>query len=94
MFESIKKFYSKVVNYLENASWVPGWIKESNRVQHFVLALPAGFIGSLVFVLGLALGMEFKDKSYGGKFDWLDILATVLGGILGQILQAILLIFI
>lgn len=31
--------------------------------------------------------MEFKDKMYGGRFDWLDIAATLLGGIVGQLLQ-------
>lgn len=40
-----------------------------------------------LFVLGLAVGMEFKDKMYGGQFDWLDIAATLLGGIVGQLLQ-------
>lgn len=38
-------------------------------------------------MLGLAVGMEFKDKMYGGQFDWLDIAATLLGGIVGQLLQ-------
>lgn len=35
-------------------------------------------------------GMEFKDRAYGGKWDWLDILATILGGIVGQMLQVLL----
>lgn len=39
--------------------------------------------------LGLAAGMEFKDKSYGDKWDWLDFLATILGGLVGQIIQGI-----
>lgn len=34
-------------------------------------------------------GMEFKDKSYGDKWDWLDFLATILGGLVGQIIQGI-----
>lgn len=38
---------------------------------------------------GLAAGMEFKDKSYGEKWDWLDFLATILGGLVGQIIQGI-----
>ena len=33
--------------------------------------------------------MEFKDKQYGGKFDWLDIAATMIGGLIGQSLQII-----
>ena len=39
---------------------------------------------------GLACGMEFKDRAYGGKWDWLDLLATILGGVLGQMLQILL----
>ena len=31
--------------------------------------------------------MEFKDKQYGGKFDWLDVAATIIGGIIGHLLQ-------
>lgn len=63
------------------------WLKESNRMKHFAYAIPCGFVGTELFVLGLAVGMEFKDKTYGGQFDWLDIAATLLGGIVGQLLQ-------
>lgn len=42
---------------------------------------------TILFVVGLASGMEFKDKQYGNKWDWLDWLATVLGGLVGQSLQ-------
>jgi hypothetical protein len=34
--------------------------------------------------------MEFKDKQYGNRWDWLDFLATVLGGIVGQALQVLI----
>lgn len=63
------------------------WLKESNRMKNFAYAIPCGFVGTGLFVLGLAVGMEFKDKMYGGQFDWLDIAATLLGGIIGQLLQ-------
>ena len=38
------------------------WIKESNRDKHLLYAIPCGLIGTILFVLGLAIGMEFKDK--------------------------------
>lgn len=63
------------------------WLKESNRPEHFVYAIPAAFVGTILFAAGLAVGMEFKDKQYGGDFDWLDIAATIIGGLVGQILQ-------
>ena len=67
------------------------WLKESNRPKHLLYAIPAGFIGTILFVVGLAIGMEFKDYQYGGKFDWMDIAATLIGGTIGQLLQFILL---
>lgn len=42
-----------------------------------------------LYSTGLAFGMEFKDKQYGGKFDWLDIAATEIGGLIGQTLQIV-----
>jgi hypothetical protein len=49
-------------------------------------------IGTILFVAGLAVGMEFKDKEYGGKFDYLDILATMLGGVIGNAVTILILI--
>lgn len=64
-------------------------LKESNRPKHLLYAIPSAFIGTILFAAGLAFGMEFKDKQWGGKFDWLDIAATLIGGIIGQFLQII-----
>lgn len=66
------------------------WLKESNRTKHLLYAIPIGFICTILAVLGYAFGMEFKDKQWGGKFDWLDIAATMIGGAIGQVLQIIL----
>lgn len=66
------------------------WIKESNRLKHLLYAIPIGLIFTILAVLGCAFGMEFKDYQYGGKFDWLDITATMIGGTIGQLIQIIL----
>lgn len=63
---------------------------ESNRIKHFVYAIPVGLCLTILGVLGLASGLEFKDKQYGNKWDWLDWIATILGGIVGQVLFLIL----
>ena len=68
------------------------WLKQSNRPKHLLYAIPSAFIGTILFSTGLAFGMEFKDKQYGNKFDWLDIAATMIGGAIGQLLQIILII--
>lgn len=66
----------------------------SNRRKHFLYAILSAFLLTIIFVLGLAIGMEFKDYQYSSTFDWKDILATMIGGLVGQILQIILLIII
>lgn len=63
------------------------WLKESNRDKHLLYAIPSAMLFTILFVAGLAFGMEFKDKTYGNKFDWLDIAATMIGGLIGQLLQ-------
>lgn len=70
------------------------WFLESNRPKHFIYAIPSAFLLTILFAAGLAVGMEFKDKQYGGKWDWLDLIATLLGGLVGQILQALVIYFI
>ena len=64
------------------------WFTESNRWKHFLYAIPIGMFIPGFCVLGLAFGMEFKDKQHGGKFDWVDLFATLLGGLLGTCITA------
>lgn len=70
------------------------WLKESNRQKHLLYAIPIGLVFTILAVLGRAFGMEFKDKEYGDKFDWLDIAATMIGGAIGQLLQIIIILII
>ena len=65
------------------------WLTESNRQKHFLYAIPIGFLFTVLCVLGVASGLEFKDKQYGNQWDWLDWSATMLGGLVGQLLQII-----
>lgn len=66
------------------------WILESNRQRHFLYAIPCALALTLLFVAGLASGMEFKDRAYGHAWDWLDWLATIIGGAVGQVLQLLI----
>lgn len=63
------------------------WLKESNRLKHLIYAIPIGFIFSMICVIGVASGLEYKDYLYGNKWDWLDWIATLIGGLVGQVLQ-------
>ena len=66
------------------------WLTESNRQKHFLYAIPIGLVFTILCVLGVASGMEFKDKEYGNQWDWLDWIATILGGLVGQLIQIII----
>lgn len=70
------------------------WLKENNRQKHLLYAIPIGLVFTILAVLGCAFGMEFEDKEYGNKFDWLDIAATMIGGAIGQLLQIIIILII
>lgn len=66
------------------------WICESNRLKHFLYAIPIGLIFTVLTVIGVASGLECKDVLYGNKWDWLDWIATILGGLVGQLIQLII----
>ena len=79
------------------------WLFESNRTKHLIFAIPLGFVFTILCVLGCASGMEFKDVAYdknnSGKsilnwswahWDWLDWIATMIGGLIGQAAQILL----
>lgn len=68
------------------------WLNESNRMKHFLYAIPIGLIFTILCVLGVASGMEFKDRMHGGSWDWLDWIATMIGGMAGQIIQALIIV--
>lgn len=61
-------------------------------MKHFLYAVPVGLLFTILCVLGMASGREFKDRMYGNKWDWLDWVATMFGGLIGQIIQAAILI--
>ena len=70
---------------------LPKWIKQNNRHKHLFYAIPIGFFFTLICVVGVASGLEYKDKLYGNRWDWLDWVATIIGGIIGQSLQLLVL---
>lgn len=66
------------------------WITESDRLKHIKYGFYAGLCGTVFAAIGAGLAAEYKDKQYSNIFDWLDVTATVIGGILGQVVQALL----
>lgn len=70
------------------------WFTESNRDKHFLYAIPVGLIFTILCVLGLATGMEIKDKLWGGTPDIIDWLCTMAGGLVGQAIQLLIILLI
>lgn len=73
---------------------IVGWFKESNRGKHliggYLVALyPNNFSDSLYVSIVAAGCLEFKDRSYGNEWDWIDFTLTVLGGLLGGLTKKI-----
>lgn len=66
------------------------WITESNRWKHLIGGFVLGLFLTFFCALGCGGGMEFKDRAWGGMWDWLDFIATILGGIVGQALQILI----
>ena len=60
---------------------------DKTRWQHFALAIPIALVFTILCVLGVATALEFKDKQWGGKWDWQDWLCTMIGGAVGEAMQ-------
>lgn len=76
-----------------------GWLRESNRVKHFIAGAIIGFVAGLDAGIIAALAVEYKDWAHqghskglnifqkGSGWDWLDIAATVIGAVLGSLVR-------
>lgn len=65
------------------------WLSESNRWKHLVGGIAIGILSlgnwytALLAGCGIASALEFKDRSWGGKWDWLDWIVTIAGVLIG-----------
>ena len=68
--------------------------EDKTRWQHFIYAIPLGLVMTILCVIGAAAALEFKDYQWGGSWDWKDFTCTILGGLVGQALQILILMYI
>lgn len=59
----------------------------SNRYKHFLVSIIGSYFTGIGFAIGANLAAEYKDKSYGNKWDWKDFAFGVAGGIIGEALR-------
>ena len=89
----MKEFFKK---------WL-GWLADSNRPNHIIVGCFIGAIFGFIPVFIAALAVEFKDWTWNGSkghvifgwtskngFDWLDIVATLLGGSISSLIVCFL----
>mgnify|MGYP003401551864 CR=1 FL=1 len=77
----MKKIIEKIKRFILTVwAWFTGL---DDKLKHTIVCL----IGSLFFGYGFGLGAgiaaEYKDKAWGGKWDWWDIAADMVGTIIG-----------
>lgn len=75
---------------------IVNWFKESNRAKHLGFGALVGlgaddwycaaYVGA-----GVSGAMEFKDRQWGGKWDWIDFGLTYAGVLAGYCLRWLLL---
>ena len=74
------------------------WLRESNRMKHLVGILIVSLLGTILMGIGCIGGMEFKDVHHqnGSKpikewtwqaWDWLDVLAGIIGAVIALIIH-------
>lgn len=63
------------------------WFKRSNRWKHLLYGFLVALIAGFAFTCGAAAGMEFKDRAWGGKWDWIDFGLTVAGALVGAAIR-------
>lgn len=64
------------------------WLKASNRYKHLLAGCAIGLLPTTWYNALVAVGVagataEFKDRQWGGKWDWIDLCCTLVGGVVG-----------
>lgn len=80
-------FSDKLAVEVVKTKWykkIADWWKASNRWKHFLFAIPLGAVCGAPFTTGIGLGMEVKDHLYGNRADFVDLLLTTVGGVIGH----------
>ena len=72
------------------------WFKESNRWKHLLGGILIGLGADDWYCAaytggGVGAAMEFKDRQWGGKWDWVDLVLTFVGSMIGHGIRQLIL---
>lgn len=68
---------------------IMSFLTESHRWQHLIGGILIGLLSLGCWYAaalaggGIASALEFKDRSWGGKWDWTDWIVTIAGVVIG-----------
>ena len=63
---------------------------DKSRFEHFIVGMGLGLVFTILCVLGAMSAAEFKDWKYGNKWDWSDWGWGMVGGLIGQSVQLLI----
>lgn len=64
------------------------WMKASNRWKHLLCGMAIGLVFGFWAAVAAGGACEFKDRAWGGTWDWTDFGITALGGLAGWAVRA------
>lgn len=65
-------------------------LTDTDKIYHFGVCMLASIL-SPMFALGLAIGKEYGDsKATGNHWCWMDLLADLLGTLIGGIIHCLI----
>ena len=82
-----KKFDLHHIAFRKIKGGLINWFKQSNRWKHLLYGFLVSIIAGFAFTCGAAAGMEFKDRAWGGEWDWIDFGLTVAGALVGAAIR-------
>ena len=68
--------------------------QDSTRWQHFWVGIQTALVFTILCTLGAMTAAEYKDRAHGGLWDWKDWACGMLGGVVGQLIQIVIILLI
>lgn len=65
-------------------------LDKKNYLKEWLVGIIVAFVFTIFGTMGYGLGQGLEERQWYGNFNWYSFLCLLTGGILGQILQALI----